>query len=217
MGYWKEARRLQIELVHKNNESQGLRNELAQLRMELSLERQSKQQAELQVSVRGSRGAPGRGTGRMQAAAGPQQRVGGRQAVSAWAAAPAFCKNDAGGRGSGSGSGASSRWGATTTTSLACSPVCVCVAHPALGGVQELQLENASLKAQLVQKTVELNNTLAEVLQLLDKGAPRSLRVRATACLRTWTSPARDRALSLTAPSHNTPCRQHSACKSVRR
>lgn len=83
MGYWKEARRLQIELVQKNNESQGLRNELAQLRMELSLERQNKLAAEAQIT--------------------------------------------------------------------------------------ELQVENSGLKAQLVQKTVELNNTLAEVLQLLDK------------------------------------------------
>jgi hypothetical protein len=35
---------------------------------------------------------------------------------------------------------------------------------------QDLQVENASLQSQLVQKTVELNNTLAEVLQLLDRG-----------------------------------------------
>ncbi|KAJ9519208.1 hypothetical protein QJQ45_017865 [Haematococcus lacustris] len=81
-GYWKESRKLQIELVQKNAESQGLRSELAALRMELSLERQAKQNSDALVS--------------------------------------------------------------------------------------ELQVENASLKAQLVQKTVELNATLAEVLQLLD-------------------------------------------------
>ena len=51
MGYWKEARRLQIELVQKNNESQGLRNELAQLRMELSLERQNKLETEAHITV----------------------------------------------------------------------------------------------------------------------------------------------------------------------
>ncbi len=44
--------------------------------------------------------------------------------------------------------------------------LCAC----ALLCAQNLQVENAGLKAQLVQKTVELNNTLAEVLQLLDKG-----------------------------------------------
>lgn len=51
----------------------------------------------------------------------------------------------------------------------ACVPVCVLPRH--VLHTQELQLENAGLKAQLVQKTVELNNTLAEVLQLLDRGA----------------------------------------------
>lgn len=52
MGYWKEARRLQIELVQKNNETQGLRNELAQLRMELSMEKQSRLETEAKLTVR---------------------------------------------------------------------------------------------------------------------------------------------------------------------
>ncbi|KAF5839142.1 hypothetical protein DUNSADRAFT_1454 [Dunaliella salina] len=43
-GFWKEAKRLQGELMQKNGENQGLRNELSQLRMELSLEQQSRTQ-----------------------------------------------------------------------------------------------------------------------------------------------------------------------------
>ncbi len=59
---------------------------------------------------------------------------------------------------------------------LKCAYICACVCARA----QNLQVENAGLKAQLVQKTVELNNTLAEVLQLLDKG--ESGPARGTAC-----------------------------------
>jgi hypothetical protein len=36
---------------------------------------------------------------------------------------------------------------------------------------QGLQVENNNLQNQLVEKTKELNSTLSEVLQLLDKGA----------------------------------------------
>jgi len=36
--------------------------------------------------------------------------------------------------------------------------------------LQELKVENASLKNRLAQKTVELNKTLTEVLDMLDAG-----------------------------------------------
>lgn len=58
-GFWQEAMKLRTELSMKINENQGLRNELSQLRMELSLEQQARQEATLQVQVRGAWPAAG--------------------------------------------------------------------------------------------------------------------------------------------------------------
>jgi Skp family chaperone for outer membrane proteins len=51
MGYWKEARNLEVELSQRNTEIHGMKSELAALRMELSMERQARQQAEAHVMV----------------------------------------------------------------------------------------------------------------------------------------------------------------------